>query len=657
MLTGDIGVRDRMDLTSISYNGTVVLRRANLNFNNTASVNVNVTSNGTMSANVTFDVNVSSLSTIIKQEAFTATANQTAFTLTNPLSPANVNYLIVNRNGVTLEPTTHYTLSGQTLTLLANSSVNDTIDVREFIGANIQNPSVILNEQFTSTANQSVFTLNNSLQPANVNYIMVFRNGLEQTPTVDYTLSGQTLTLTSNTILNDLIEVREFIGINVANGGFAAGANQQIQYNTNGSLDGNSNLIYNVANSSIVLSGNLIITNVNTGIVMALGAASAANSLIKPLSDQVTYSLLGRMQAGPAIQGRWDSATSNRYLSLGSYDNNQLYAEAMKIQNGLVTTNAGFAVINTRPTVDTTLGGMWFGGDNTIAQMSWVSANAAANAKLWDCFGQNNLLTFRAVNDPITAANNWLAVTRSGSAVTDMSFGSAGNNPTYQFLGTGTATFNGRAFFTGTVTTPSTATTGMHSGQQSAIPMTIWIESGAAANAKTWRMYSTSGSLTIDAVNDAYNATNSAIVISRSGSAIANVGFPSVTTIAGGTAAVFDGSNNLLKSSSSIRYKVNVETLWANVAYKALDLRPIWYRSNTAVCSDPSEHSYIGLLAEEVANIEPRLVTRSHIDLLDANSPMQIEGIQYDRLAVMLLTIVKDQQARIEALESKIKGE
>jgi hypothetical protein len=209
----------------------------------------------------------SNLTSVIAEENFVATANQTAFTLVNPLAPANVNYLLVSRNGILLEPTTHYTLTGQVLTLSANSVTNDVIDVREFIAANTQQPSVILNEQFTSTANQTAFTLNNVLSPANVNYVMVFRNGLEQAPTTDYTLAGQTLTFTSNTLLNDLIEIREFIGMNLANGGFAAGANQQIQFNLNGSLAGDPNLIFKTTGTALSVGGH--------------GAAGAGDILLK----------------------------------------------------------------------------------------------------------------------------------------------------------------------------------------------------------------------------------------------------------------------------------------------------------------------------------------------------------------------------------------
>ena len=73
------------------------------------------------------------------------------------------------------------------------------------------------------------------------------------------------------------------------------------------------------------------------GIVFQSGAVSAANSFISPSSDQTVYSLLGRTQAGPGIQARWDSASGNRYLSFGQYDNTSTYTETLRIQNLAVT--------------------------------------------------------------------------------------------------------------------------------------------------------------------------------------------------------------------------------------------------------------------------------------------------------------------------------
>ena len=56
--------------------------------------------------------------------------------------------------------------------------------------------------------------------------------------------------------------------------------------------------------------------------------------------------------------------------------------------------------------------------------------------------------------------------------------------------------------------------------------------------------------------------------------------------------------------------------------------------------------SDLGLGAEDVARIEPLLVTY--------NASGQVEGVKYDRIGVVLLNAVKEQQAHIEAQQKQI---
>ena len=58
---------------------------------------------------------------------FTATAGQTAFTLTKQVS---VNSVLVHINDVIQQPTVDYTVSGTTLTLTAGATVGDDVRVR-----------------------------------------------------------------------------------------------------------------------------------------------------------------------------------------------------------------------------------------------------------------------------------------------------------------------------------------------------------------------------------------------------------------------------------------------------------------------------------------------------------------------------------------------
>lgn len=62
---------------------------------------------------------------------------------------------------------------------------------------------------------------------------------------------------------------------------------------------------------------------VNTG-------STAATSFIIPNADATLYSILGRSQAGPGLQCRWDSGTANRYCDLGAYDNAGVFSSGLK---------------------------------------------------------------------------------------------------------------------------------------------------------------------------------------------------------------------------------------------------------------------------------------------------------------------------------------
>jgi hypothetical protein len=73
-------------------------------------------------------------------------------------------------------------------------------------------------------------------------------------------------------------------------------------------------------------------------------------------------------------------------------------------------------------------------------------------------------------------------------------------------------------------------------------------------------------------------------------------------------------------------------------------LRPIVYTSTT----EPEEGRFYGLIAEEVADVDPLLVDYRHYD--GESRPM---SVQYDRLTIPLLQAVQDLRKRMAELEVK----
>jgi hypothetical protein len=116
------------------------------------------------------------------------------------------------------------------------------------------------------------------------------------------------------------------------------------------------------------------------------------------------------------------------------------------------------------------------------------------------------------------------------------------------------------------------------------------------------------------------------------------------TTASASNVFINSVSGILQRSTSSVKYKTEIED--AELSYSealVYGSRPVWYRSLSE--SDPSDYSYWGFIAEEVAEIDPRMVHWGD------DGP---EGVQYDRYVVHLVGVIQKQQQRLDALEARI---
>ena len=108
---------------------------------------------------------------------------------------------------------------------------------------------------------------------------------------------------------------------------------------------------------------------------------------------------------------------------------------------------------------------------------------------------------------------------------------------------------------------------------------------------------------------------------------------------------VMNAAGQFRRSTSSLRYKTNVETASLDESKAIVSgVRAVQYNSLSS--ADPSDQRYWGFIAEEVAEIDPRLV--------QFNTDGQPDSVGYERFVVPLLQVVQDQQARIEALEARL---
>jgi hypothetical protein len=138
-------------------------------------------------------------------------------------------------------------------------------------------------------------------------------------------------------------------------------------------------------------------------------------------------------------------------------------------------------------------------------------------------------------------------------------------------------------------------------------------------------------------------STSNTIVLGRS-SGLDSVLIPASLTInslgsAGATTLCRNASNQIATCSSSLRYKTAVQTFTGGLNL-VRRLRPITFNWRDGGTRD------VGFGAEEVATVEPLLVTYNQDGL--------IEGVKYAQITTVLVNAVKEQQANIELLKEEI---
>lgn len=102
-----------------------------------------------------------------------------------------------------------------------------------------------------------------------------------------------------------------------------------------------------------------------------------------------------------------------------------------------------------------------------------------------------------------------------------------------------------------------------------------------------------------------------------------------------------DGNRNVIVQSSSRRYKKNIKDVTLKQCQNIVDnLRPVRFEFKGETIQQ------YGLIAEEVEQVDKVLATH--------NNDGEVESVNYESIAVMLLKVVKDQQKQITKLETRI---
>ena len=142
------------------------------------------------------------------------------------------------------------------------------------------------------------------------------------------------------------------------------------------------------------------------------------------------------------------------------------------------------------------------------------------------------------------------------------------------------------------------------------------------------------------------------------------------STTTGGSAVYVESDGDLLRYTSSLKYKTDVETIEDARADAILNCRPVWYRSKCendikTEGSEKSDWGWYGFIAEEVAEIEPRLInwaTKDAVPQEDGSNKTverdpadyEAEGIRYDNFVPLLVNLAKRQKDTITSQQAQI---
>jgi Chaperone of endosialidase len=122
------------------------------------------------------------------------------------------------------------------------------------------------------------------------------------------------------------------------------------------------------------------------------------------------------------------------------------------------------------------------------------------------------------------------------------------------------------------------------------------------------------------------------------------------TTASAANCFIDSSTQQIRRSTSSLRYKTDVHDAEFDTA-AWLALRPVVFRDRNEVNEYGIEGSrqYLGLIAEEVDALG-----LSHLVQYDGNGDP--DSVQYDRITVGLLALVREQAAQIAALTQRVEA-
>jgi hypothetical protein len=135
---------------------------------------------------------------------------------------------------------------------------------------------------------------------------------------------------------------------------------------------------------------------------------------------------------------------------------------------------------------------------------------------------------------------------------------------------------------------------------------------------------------------------------------IVSDGSLSIANLGGGgtTGASIDTSGNVIRTTSSERYKQDIEPLEVNYQ-DLLSLEPKRFKFKSEASEDENARYYAGFIAEEIAETS---LTDFVAYTTDEDGNKIPDGVYYAELSTALLTAIKHQDELIKSLTSRVKA-
>ena len=405
----------------------------------------------------------------------------------------------------------------------------------------------------------------------------------------------------------------------------------------------------------------------------ALTAANLANTqattaiALANTKNTVFYS--GTTPTANAINDQWiDTANGNKlYIWNGS---SWVSAQDSAISAAQSTANGKNAIYRqgTTPTTPYTgtsfvIGDMWFNTSSDKAISTWNGtswgSNALGNSAIYPNLSANKItsgtIDASVINVSNINAGNISTGTLSASRIATGSLNGnviTSNTITATQIAAGTITateISSSYVYAGTISanniTTGTLSATVSLNAQSGTVGGFTISTAGLSSSGATVVINNSGTVSCGTVNIASGGLTSSGAINANGY-LYNYGY--ATTTSSANAYINSSTGLLARSSSSLRYKLNVEPqIIPNQSILALAPKSFIDKASAdAQGSTDGLPRILGLIAEEIAEI-PVLADL----LMNKNEEGQPDSVNYDRVAVALIPLLKDHEARLAKLE------